>query len=339
MGPCSKLIAVALLLVVVILAGTRVTAGDDALREVIDLFDRQEYDEARRALEGLPEGDTEAAQALYYLGRLDLIAGDRKGAEKHFEQAIKTDPEQSDYHHWLAIAIMQGMPYRSFLGKMTGSMKMLKEFKKAVELDPANLRPRMTLFQIMVRSFGRGMGSRGDLVEQIEAIAGIDSVMGYVARGTLFQIVDEDMEKAGALFEQAYHLEPTNRAAAISYADFLWEAGDRDRVIQVLTAFVESGPDDRSAHFNLAVRTILEGTDYARARSLLEECLDLKSDNGMPPEAMVRWCLGLACHLLGEEDEAQAQWKLAHDLNPDFDKLLEADPMLSELNSLPGEKQ
>jgi tetratricopeptide (TPR) repeat protein len=287
MGFCSKVIAVALILLAMTLAGAGAAA--DALKEAKDLFDRQEYDEARRVFQSLSEQDSATGEALYYLGRLDLIAGDRKGAEKHFEQAIKADAGQSDYHHWLAVAIMRGMPYSSFLGKMTGSMKMLKEFKRAIELDPANLRPRMTLFQIMVRSFGRGMGSRGDLVEQIEAIAGIDSVMGYVAEGTLFQIVDDDMEQAGALFEQAYGLEPTNRAAAISYADYLWEMDDEDGASQVLTGFLVSEPDDKSAHFNLAVRTILRGRDYARVKVLLETCLGLKSDSGVPTEGVWAW--------------------------------------------------
>jgi tetratricopeptide (TPR) repeat protein len=332
---CSRSILAALLLGSVALTGKLAMAQQDALPGVVNLFDRQEYDEARRVLEGIPDSDRATGQALYYLGRLDLIDGDSRKAEEHFEQAIEASPEQSEYHHWLAVAIMRGMAYRGFLSRMTGSMKMLKELRKAIELDPASLRPRMTLYQIMVRSYDRGVTSKADLVEQAEAIAGIDSVMGYVARGTLYQFVDDDRDEAGAVFKRAYNLAPTNRAAAISYADYLWEIGDKDAAIRVLNAYVEMKPDDKTAHFNLGMRTILRGGDHAGAKGLFEKCLGLKSDTGMPTEAMLRWCLGLACHLLGEGERAQAEWSAVYELDPDFDSVLEAAPEMSELDSLP----
>ena len=55
--------------------------------------------------------------------------------------------------------------------------------------------------------------------------------MGYVARGTPHQFVDNDMEAAGTAFEKGLDLAPTNRAAAISYADYLWEMNEKDKAI------------------------------------------------------------------------------------------------------------
>jgi tetratricopeptide (TPR) repeat protein len=193
---------------------------------------------------------------------------------------------------------------------------------------------RMTLFQMMARSYGMPGSNRETLREQANAMAGIDAVMGHMANGTLFQLVEKDTAKAGTHFELGHALGPDNRAAALSYADYLWDTGSRDEALAVLDSFVENAPRDKPAHFNLAARLILSGGDYDGAKDTLERCLVLKSDTGMPSESMVRWCLGLVYHLLGEDARAQAEWSRAYDLDSDFNKVLEAVPMMTELKSL-----
>ena len=331
---CTKSIPAWLLLAAVALAGIHAAAYEEAMSDIADLFDRQEYGEARRALEKLPEEGRNTGPALYYLGRLDLIDGEDEKAAECFEKAIDVDPEQSEYHHWLAMAVMRRTPYRNFFGRMMGATKAVKGFRKAIELDPANLRARMTLFQMMVRSYDMGGVKKEDLIEEVESIAHIDSVMGHVARGTFYQLVEKDMERARVELRRSHDLAPENRAAAISYADYLWEMDVMDEAIGVLASFVERVPDDKSARFNLGMRTILSGENYARAKGLFEECLSLKSETGMPSETMVRWCLGLACHLLGDEDGAQREWSAVYELDKDFDHVLERIPEMSELNSI-----
>jgi tetratricopeptide (TPR) repeat protein len=327
-------LVVLLLLAVVTFVGVRAAASESTLTKVIELFDHQKYDEARQALEELPKEDRRTGQALYYLGRLDLINGEHEQATEWFEKAVDADPMQSEYHHWLGVAVMRRTPYRSLVGKMAGAMKALKGLRKAIELDPTNLRPRMMLFQMMVRSYDRGSVNREDLVQQAESIARIDSVMGYVARGTFYQLVEKDLERASAELERGLDLAPENRAAAISYAGYLWEDGRKDEAIQVLTSFVEKVPDDKPARFTLGTRIILSGSNHARAKGLFEECLVLKSETGMPSEAMVRWCLGLACHLLGEVHRTEAEWSVVYKLDKDFDRVLEEVPQMVELNSI-----
>lgn len=326
----------ALLLLVIVVAspGMEVVAREGTLAEAVEAFNRQEYVEARRVLEGIPDNTERNGTALYYLGRLALIDGRPEEAVECFEQVIDIDPENSEYHHWLATAETRRIPYRSFMGKMSGSMKALKEFRKAIELDPANLMARMTLFQMMVRSYGMPGTDTDGLREEAQAIAEIDSVMGHVAHGTFFQLVEKDMGQAGAHFERGYALAPQNRAAAISYADYLWETGRRDEALGVLRSFVESVPEDKPAHFNLAARLTLSGSGCAKARDVLEVCLGLKSDTGMPSEPMVRWCLGLAHHLLGDEDRARAEWSKVYELDEDFDQVVEAVPQMTELRSI-----
>jgi len=327
-------LALSLLLAAVSLPGARAGAQEPALLHAIDLFERQEYREARRALEELPEEAGRTGQALYYAGRLDLIDGHPHAAVESFEAAVDRDPGQSDYHHWLAMALMRRGAYRSFVGRMRDMMKAVGELKTSVGLDPRNLRPRMTLFQMMARSYDRGGSNKEDLFEQVKSIAEIDSVMGHVARGTLFLVVEKDVARAGRELERSLDLAPGNRAAAVSYSDYLWECDRRDEAIEVLRSYVERKPEDKPARFNLGTRMIQSGTDLAGARVVLQECLALKSDTGMPSETMVRWCLGLACHLLGEEQAARREWSTVYEMDEDFDHVLEQSPQLSELAAL-----
>jgi tetratricopeptide (TPR) repeat protein len=313
---------------------TPLMADDDSLAALRELFEEEDYAGARLHLEGLPEGIRRSAEGLYYEGRLELIEGDHDSAAESFEQAIDAGPDRSDFHYWLAFALMRKMPYRSFLGRMTGGMKMVKEFRKAVDLDPENLRARMTLFRIMAHSYGMGGPDKQGLIEEVDAIAKIDSVLGHVARGAFNQLVEEDMDLAGSELETAFRLAPDNRAAVMSYTDYLWETNSKDEAIRILTSFVDSVPDDRAAHFSLGVRTTLAGTSYAAAESLFTTCLNLKSDNGMPSEPMVRWCLGLAYHLEGKPDRAEEEWLSAYEIDPDFDDVLRETPDLAELKAI-----
>ena len=316
-------------------ASTRAT--EPTPTQAAELFEQRNYREARRVLEELPNGLRETAQGCYYAGRLDLIDGDPESAVESFEDAIDINDEESEYHHWLATALLLRSIYRSSIGKMRDAMRAVGELREAVAHAPRNLRPRMTLCQRMARSPGMGGETKGDLLQQVSAIAEIDSVMGHVARGTFFQEVEEDTAKAGAEFRAAFAQGPENRAAAVSYSDYLWDSGLQDEAIRALRSYLEMVPDDKPARFNLGCRIIQSQADPASATPILNDCLNLQSETGMPSEAMVRWCLGLTHHLLGEEEAAQREWSKVHEIDERFDSVLGQSPQLSELRALIGE--
>ncbi|KPJ61464.1 MAG: hypothetical protein AMJ46_01915 [Latescibacteria bacterium DG_63] len=330
----SRGLTVLLLVMAATLPDALLAVGQDPLSEVVGLFQEQEYKEVRQILEALPEKSKRSGTALYYLGRLDLIDADHESAAKRLKEAIDVDPDNSECHYWLAVAVMRKVPYSNPLGRMTSAMRAMKEFNKAIELDPTNMRARMTVFQMMARSYGRGGAKKEALLEQARSIAEIDSIMGHVAHGTFYQFVKNDMERAGTQFERGFGLAPRNRAAAISYADYLWHVGKKAEAIGVLQSFLQEMPDDKPANFSLGARIILSRRNYGTAREIFERCLRLKSETGIPTEAMVRWCLGLIYHLTGQQDGTQTEWSRVYELDRDFDRILEATPQMSELSSI-----
>jgi tetratricopeptide (TPR) repeat protein len=337
MRRCAGNLVLSLAIAAVSLPLACAAAHEPTLARVVELFELQDYGEARRVLEELPEELRRTGHGYYYAGRLDLIHGDHEVAVGSFEKAVAVDNEKCEYHHWLGTALMRRAIYRSFTGRMGDAMRAVEEFRKAITCDPRDLPPRMTLFQMMARSPGMGGATKEDLLQQASAIAEIDSIMGRVARGTFFQVVEKDMARADAELSRAFKLAPENRAAAIAHADHLWESDQRDEALLVLRSFVERIPDDKSARFNLATRIIQSQADLNGAKAVLNECLSLQSDTGMPSETMVRWCLGLAHRLIGEEEEAQREWSVVYEMDGSFDRVLEQNPQLSELKALIGE--
>jgi hypothetical protein len=83
---------------------------------------------------------------------------------------------------------------------------------------------------------------------------------------------------------------------------------------------------------------ILAGTDLTGARTVLERCMDLRSESGTPAVAAIHWVLGVALHLSGDEDGAAGQWKTAETLDPELDRFIENSPQLEQLKSLLDKK-
>ena len=156
---------------------------EPTMAQVVELFELQEYGDARRVLDELPDELRRTGDGCYCAGRLELIDGAPESAVGSFEEAVVLDPEESEYHHWLATALLRRGVYRSFVGRMGDAMRAVGELREAIAHDPQNLPPRMTLFQMMARSPGMGGATNEDLLEAVQAIAEIDSVMGVGVLG------------------------------------------------------------------------------------------------------------------------------------------------------------
>jgi tetratricopeptide (TPR) repeat protein len=309
-------------------------ASDTELESAIRLFDEGDYDAARSVLIRIKGAGTEDSEIAYYLGRVSLIDNDWETACDYLKTAIEKDEKRSVYHYWLAVALARQIPYSNFFGRMRISMRLLNELNRAVDLDPSNLEARLFRLRIFARSFGKAPISRKDILGDAEAIAEIDSALGYLASADYYHLVENDDSVAGAHFERAAELEPADSRIMVALAGFYWDAGRREDAIDVLDASWNEHPENLWIGYELGTRLILAGKDLGRARVILEECLNLKSESGMPTKAMVHWTLGLAHHVVGESDSAESHWAKAHALDQDFDRFLENSPQLEELRSL-----
>ena len=117
-----------------------------------------------------------------------------------------------------------------------------------------------------------------------------------------------------------------------NYADYLCKMKRYDEAILLYENYLQKYPADLNIKFDLGVVYIISGENYKRAQECFENCLNLKSDYGMPSKAMIHWSLGLVYYLLGQEDKAEKEWETVKTLDKDFNDVLDAFPQMKKMN-------
>ncbi|MBC8527495.1 MAG: tetratricopeptide repeat protein [Candidatus Cloacimonetes bacterium] len=326
-------------LILLLLVITTPLGANNNFNEAINLFKQRNYDESRIIFEILSRQDKENDRIYYYLGRLELIENDYKEAIKYFQKAIDRNENESNYHYWLVVAIMRKIPYSNFFGKMTNSMKMMKELKKAIELDSTDVKPRMMGFNMFVHSYGKGPFKKEDIIKMANDIQKIDSIRSYIAFANIYYYVTDEQEKVEEEYIKAMSLASDSSFVISNYADYLFKVRRYDEAILLYENYLQKNPADINVKFDLGVTYIISGKNYKRAQECFENCLNLKSDYGMPSKAMIHWSLGLAYYLLGQNDKAEKEWETVKTLDKDFKKVLEAFPQIKKMSKILKEKK
>lgn len=309
-------------------------AGDLGLKEAVGLFGGRDYDGARRILLELRSQGLEDSDIPYYLGRVSIAESEHEQALSYFEEAIEKDRGRSVYHQWLATALARKLPYSNMFSKIRVSMRMMKELNEAIALDPSNLQARTTRARIFIRSYGTAPISREDIIGEAQVIADIDSAMGHLILAEYHHMVGEDSAAAETHFGRALELDPRDPFVTTAVADFYWDVGRKEDALSLLDVSWNDEAKDLQIGYELAVKLILSGEDLAKAGIILGQCLDLRSESGMPTRAMIHWTLGLVHHLAGEPQAADQEWAAATALDPEFDRFLKNAPQLENLVSL-----
>ena len=326
-------------LILLLLVITTILNANNNFNEGINLFKQRNYDESRIIFEKLSSQDKENDRIYYYLGRLELIENDYKEAIKYFQKAIAKNKNESDYHYWVAVAIVRKIPYCNSFSKMTNSMKIMKELKRAIELDSTNVKPRMMRFNMFVHSYGKGPFKKEDLIKMANDIQKIDSIRGYIAFANIYYYVTDEQEKVEKEYIKAMSLAADSSFVISNYADYLCEKKRYDEAILLYENYLQKNPDDINKKYNLGVVYIISGKNYKRAQECFENCLKLKSDYGMPSKVMNHWSLGFAYYLLGQNYKAEKEWETVKTLDKDFEEVLDEFPQIKKMNKILKEKK
>src|SRR5688500_16789465 len=82
---------------------------------------------------------------LFTAGKAALSSGKAEKAAELFEQAIKLQPKNAEYHYYLGGAYGEMAMAASLFGKASLAKKAKVALDKAVELDPNAIEPRFAL--------------------------------------------------------------------------------------------------------------------------------------------------------------------------------------------------
>jgi tetratricopeptide (TPR) repeat protein len=287
--------------------------------------------------------------AEYGLGRLAAEDRDYATAIEHFKKALAMQPGASVIHYHLGMAyrqLGQSDAARDHLARsgqvrvamadplmqelstlMLGASPHLTrgnaatregrfaagaaEYRKAVEVDPDNLRARQSLASALLR-----LGDLEGALEHFEAAVKL-APSNARAQSDLGTVLAEigDTERAVHHLRLAVELEPALERAQLNLANNLIRMGEFDEALAAYRRILESDPTHLEARSRL-------GTALARAGRLEEGIAELRAVSLRDPgNARVHLNLGVALAERGDLQSAIDEHLTVLTLDPDRERL------------------
>ncbi|MEE9293534.1 MAG: DUF3857 domain-containing protein [Phycisphaerae bacterium] len=209
----------------------------------------------------LADVDPTNEDALYYLGLAQQSKQLRTEASKTFERLARLNGRCADYHRLLA---------RAYLGDDKAEMA-LAQMKRALQIDPGNLRVRMMLARFYN---GRKLFKKEQAV--LEEIAGQHPQWRELHFQWLDHFNDQGWEEpAFRKAKELYEAVPTNLRAAVTYARMCMGRGHMDQFDTLLEHVAELDFSNRFARRELLARALTTRRfDQALAQLDLMQRLD-----------------------------------------------------------------
>lgn len=294
-----------------------------ALERGVQSYEAQDYETATQHFETALDTESENAQALHYLGRIALDAGDVDEAIERLEKAVALEDATSDYHFWLGVAYGQKIQKVSFFEKGQLAPKLKSEFEKAVEMDPTNIRARMGLTQYYINAPPMVGGSMDKAMEQIEAIKELDPRQGYLFLAQLLT-GKKEYDAAETELEAALALDPDDTDIHYQMGMLYQTKEDYGAAFEAFEEAIQIDPKHMNATYQIGRTAVLSGKNLDRGVTCLKIYLETDPGPGQPTWANAHWRLGMLYEKMGQTEMAREEYETALESDPDNKEVKEA---------------
>jgi len=290
-----------------------VESASEPLAMALDQFERGDYQAAIGTLSLAITESPQDARLYQWRSRCYLEQKDYALAISDGERAVSERPANSEYRRWLGRAYGGAAELaRSF--SLAG--KVRRTFEEAVRLDPSNLAARRDLAEFYLEAPWIVGGSSRKALAQIEAIAEIDAVAGYLARAA-YSRHEKRLDEAEADYERVLALRPGQIDPYLEVADFYEDRGDTDKFAGVIEQAARVAPSDRRLPYYQGVALVLTNRNLADAQGFLRTYVATaprRSD--LPSHAAAHVWLGRLNQRLGNMKAAADEYRAALVLDP-----------------------
>ena len=231
-------------------------------------------------------GERPDTAALVEQGKRFYANEQYKRAVDVFEEAVKIEPNVSQYHVWLGRAYGRRAENTSrwkFFSALSLAGKTREHFERAVELDDKNKDALLSLLDFYREApgmVGGGIEKAEELAAKIEKLYPAD---GARAWASIYEQRD-DFQRAEEKLREARKLEPDEVDHQLSLASFLSRRGRYDESDQLYQQALQEAPESPDVWFSRAKALVRAGRNPDEARQLLERYV--KAD--LPPDATPR---------------------------------------------------
>ncbi len=290
---------------------------EGTLDRAIDLFGKGEYRKAGDLLSTADDSPIASAEIKFWLGRSFLKLREWDEAVQQFEKAVQMEPSRAEYHLWLGRAY-GARAENSFIG-FTDARRVIREFKKASELDPESISIRFDLLEFYAQAPGIVGGGKDKAWAEAEAISKLNPVRGYTARATIYER-EKKWDLAEKELMQATVDYPSDADAHKDLAQFFLDRKNYERASECARKALELDPLSNQSRFILAVSHIQLGRDLDRARETLLDLTAKPLGDASPSFEDVYYWLGICYFVNGEKEKSKDAFESALAYNPDYKK-------------------
>lgn len=296
---------------------------DNELKRGIQLFESGNFSEAKSLLKSCAEAKSDNHIAAFYIGRLYMIENDAENAIRWFQEAIKQDEQNSDYHLWLGRACAVTIQKVSVLKKASVAKNVRKEFEKALVLNPDNLEARFGLLQFHLAAPGIIGGSLDSANEQAKHIKKLNLSQGHLAHGIIYNAT-KNQDMAEKEFLAAIN-QDSKIFQAYYQLSFLYSSKkEYDKSFGILEKLLSQFPDETDANFYIGKFTVESEKNLEKGEESLKEFLTSKPNENSPSFAAAHYLLGIIYEKKGEKINAKTEFETALKLDPGFEQAKKA---------------
>lgn len=296
---------------------------NQGLERGIQLFDEGKCIEAKEFFEGFVKENPKNDTALFYMGKIWLTQEDHDKAIDWLKKAVKLNENSSDYHLWLGQAYGIKAQNSSMFKQPFLAKKVKNEFKKAVELDSANLDARFALMQFYFVAPGIMGGNKEEGKKQAEKIKKLDPLKGHQAFALVYE-QEENYDQAEKEYLAAVEERPESLDSYFALGYFYGRIEKYDKASETFEKIAAKDPEEMDAYYQIGRMGALSGQNLDRAVECFKKYLTREPDKDSPSLAWAHYRLGMVYEHKKETDLAKREYQSALELDPDHKKAKKA---------------
>jgi tetratricopeptide (TPR) repeat protein len=252
-------------------------------------------EQAKAELAEVVKREKDNARAHYLLAKASVKLGDYETADKHSEQAIKLE-ENAIYLLMRGDSVGLRARHGSKIKAIGRAKKCVAAYTRAAEIDPDNLKARVSVFAFNREAPGIAGGNKDRARAQLPEIARIKPMWGYFFRALWAIEMDEDRAEADRELFAAMAAYPDSHEPYDEYAKYLRRFDQPDSVIHYYREGIRRNPEPAGAHESLGSLLMqMERFDEAEA--------EFRAALAADPAYLSAWTS------LSLNHQAQAQWQ------------------------------
>ncbi len=274
------------------------------------------YDQAVEALQAAASKDPRDASLEYWLGRSFFELRDFARAIASLERAVTIEPANSEYHHWLGRACGRKAEESNPFSALALARRTHHEFETAVRLDPSNLAAQRDFIRYLLFAPGIVGGGEDRALEQMAALALVDTVEADLARAEYFA-TRKKFELAGEQYQQILQSKPANAGVYLEMAEYYRDRGEAAHMQEAVDGAAKVAPSDQRLEYYRGVALILAMRDAPMAEKHLRAYLaTVPPSSEAVSHASAREWLGKLYENEGRFEQAAAEYEAAISLDP-----------------------